>query len=100
MAHVKQLGNVPYPRPTTFPLPFRRLDDVCAPGNPRRKRGEVVRTRTTVAQAHRYQWLGSFGNRGHGRYREELRKGVSSIGRSPTASPLDPSRTLLRLRWP
>jgi hypothetical protein len=36
--------------------PFRRLDDVCAPGNPRRKRGEIVRTRTTISQAHSYQW--------------------------------------------
>jgi hypothetical protein len=40
------------PQTDDLPPPFRRLDDVCAPGNPRRKRGEVVRTRTTVAQAH------------------------------------------------
>src|SRR5258707_1894331 len=80
-----------------LPPPFRRLDDVCAPGYRGRKRGEVVRTRTTVAQAHSYQWLGSFGKRGDGRYREELRKGLSAIGRSLTASQLDPSRTLLRL---
>ena len=80
-----------------LPPPFRRLDDVCAPGYRGRKRGEVVRTRTTVAQAHSYQWLGSFGNHGNGRYREELRKGLSAIGRSLTASQLDPSRTLLRL---
>src|SRR5258707_13233622 len=80
-----------------LPPPFRRLDDVCAPGYRGRKRGEVVRTRTTVSQAHSHQWLGSFGNRGNGRYREELRKGLSAIGRSLTASQLDPSRTLLRL---
>jgi hypothetical protein len=40
------------PQTDELPPPFRRLDDVCAPGNPRRKRGEVVRTRTTLAQAH------------------------------------------------
>jgi hypothetical protein len=30
---------------------------VCAPGYTGRKRGEVARTRTTVLQAHSYQWL-------------------------------------------
>lgn len=80
-----------------LPAAFRRLDDVCAPGYRGRKRGEVVRTRTTVSQAHSYQWLGSFGNRGNGRYREDLRQGLSAIRRYLTASQLDPSRTLLRL---
>src|SRR5579859_5263775 len=73
------------------------LDDVCAPGYRGRKRGEVVRTRTTVSQAHSYQWLGSFGNRGNGHYREELRQGLSAIGRYLTTHQLEPSRTLLRL---
>ena len=54
------------PQTDELPAPFRRLDDVCAPGYRGRKRGEVVRTRTTVSQAHSYQWLGSFGNRGNG----------------------------------
>src|SRR6266702_1282043 len=80
-----------------LPPAFRRLDDVCAPGYRGRKRGEVVRTRTTISQAQSYQWLGSFGNRGNGRYREELRKGLSAIGRYLTAYQLEPSRTLLRL---
>src|SRR5215472_7852938 len=77
--------------------PFRRLDEVCAPGYRGRKRGEIVRTRTTVSQAHRYQWLGSFGNRGNGRYREEWCKGLAAIGRYLTAYQLEPSHTLLRL---
>jgi hypothetical protein len=38
----------------------RRLDEVCAPGYLGRKRGETVRTRTTVLQAHTHQWLGTF----------------------------------------
>ena len=80
-----------------LPPPFRRLDDVCAPGYRGRKRGEVVRTRTTVSQAHSYQWLGSFGNRGKGRYREELRKGLAAIGRYLTVHHLPQERTLLRL---
>jgi hypothetical protein len=88
---------VPYERREDLPPAFRRLDDICAPGNPRRKRGEVVRTRTTVAQAHSYQWLGSFGNRGNGRYREELRKGLSAIGRYLTTHHLPQERPLVRL---
>ena len=50
-----------------------------------------------MSQAHSYQWLGSFGNRGNGLYREELRKGLSAIGRYLTVYQLDTSRTLLRL---
>jgi hypothetical protein len=76
---------------------FRRLNDVCAPGYRGRKRGEVVRTRITVAQAHSYQWLGSFGNRGNGRYREDLRKGIAAIGRYLAAHQLPQERTLIRL---
>jgi len=85
------------PQTDEFPPPFRRLDDVCAPGYRGRKRGEVVRTRTTLAQAHSYQWLGSFGHRGNGHYREELRRGISAIRRYLTASQLEASRTLLHI---
>lgn len=85
------------PQTDDLPPAFRRLDDVCAPGYRGRKRGETVRTRTMVSQAHSYQWLGSFGNRGNGRYREELRKGLSAIGRYLATHQLSPERTLLRL---
>jgi hypothetical protein len=40
------------PQTDELPPAIRRLDDVCAPGYRGRKRGEVVRTRTTVSQAH------------------------------------------------
>jgi hypothetical protein len=85
------------PQGDELPQAVRRLDDVCAPGYRGRKRGEVVRTRTTVSQAHSYQWLGSFGNRGNGRYREELRKALSAIGRYLAAHQLSQERTLVRL---
>ena len=85
------------PKTEDLPVPFRRLDDVCAPGYTGRKRGEVVRTRTMVSQAHSYQWLGSFGNRGNGRYREELRKALAAICRYLAAYQLPQERTLLRL---
>src|SRR5215472_7503969 len=85
------------PQTEELPPPFRRLDEVCAPGYTGRKRGQVVRTRTVVSQAHSFQWLGSSGNRGNGRYREELRTGLAAIGRYLTAYQLPQARTLLRL---
>ena len=85
------------PQGEDLPPAFRRLDEICAPGYRGRKRGQVVRTRTTISQAHSYHWLGSFGNRGNGLYRTELRQGLSAIARYLAAYQLDPSRTLLRL---
>ena len=85
------------PQSDDLPPAFRRLDEVCAPGYRGRKRGQVVRTRTVISQAHSYHWLGSFGNRGNGRYREELRKALAAIGRYLTAYQLPQERTLLRL---
>lgn len=80
-----------------LPVPQRRLAAVCAPGYTGRKRGEVVRTRTTVLQAHSHQWLGSFGNKGNGLYRQELRQVVEAIGAYLTAHQFPPQWTLLRL---
>src|SRR5947209_16506602 len=76
------------PQTEDLPPPFRRLDDVCAAGYTGRKRGEVVRTRTVISQAHSFQWLGSIGNRGNGRSRQELRQGLSAITRYLTAHQL------------
>jgi hypothetical protein len=85
------------PQTDELPPPFRRLDDVCTPGYRGRKRGEIVRTRTTVSQAHSYQWLGSFGNRGNGLYRTELRQSLAAIRQYLTAYQLPQEQTLLRL---
>jgi hypothetical protein len=76
--------------------PSRRLDEICAADYTGRKRGQVVRTRTVISQAHSFQWLGSFGNRGNGRYREELRQGLTAIGRYLAAHQLPRERALLR----
>jgi len=75
----------------------RRLRPLCAPGYTGRKRGEVVRTRTTVLQAHTSQWLGTFGNPGNGEYRAELRRAVAAIQDYVKAHDLSPSSALLRL---
>jgi hypothetical protein len=79
------------------PAAQRRLDEVCAPGYTGRKRGEVVRTRTTVLQAHSYQWLGTFGNPGNGEYRKELRRAVVAIQSYLRAHQLPEASALLRL---
>ena len=49
-----------------LPPAKRRLDAVCAAGYRGRKRGEVVRTRTTVLQMHTRQWVGTYSGRGNG----------------------------------
>src|SRR5438128_9874716 len=85
------------PKAEELPAPQRRLNQVCAPGYTGRKRGEVVRTRTVVSQAHSYQWLGSFGNSGNGRYREELRRALTAIRGYLEAHHLSPICALLRL---
>src|SRR5438270_13834641 len=43
------------PQTEDLPAPFRRLDEVCAPGYTGRKRGQVVRTRTVISQAHTWK---------------------------------------------
>ncbi len=50
-----------------------------------------------MSQAHSYQWLGSFGNRGNERYREELRKSLAAIGQYLATHQHSQERTLLRL---
>jgi hypothetical protein len=68
-ARQRALPNLP-----TLPEPHRRFDLVAAPGYKGRKRGEVVRTRTTILQAHTHQFMGTFGGPGNGKYREELKR--------------------------
>ena len=97
MARGKRPANAPCRKATTCLQPDLWLDEVCAPGYTGRQRGQVVRTRTTVSQAHSYQWLGSFGNRGNGQYRGELRQGLAAITRYLTAYQLSQARALVRL---
>jgi hypothetical protein len=85
------------PQTPDRPPAQRRLRPLCAPGYTGRKRGEVVRTRTIVSQAHSYQWLGSFGNPGNGHYREELRRAVAAIHSYLSAHQFPQECALLRL---
>src|SRR5713226_1628860 len=85
------------PKTPELPAPQRRLGELCAPGYTGRKRGEIVRTRTVISQAHTSQWLGSFANPGNGLYREELRRAVTAIQLYSKAYDLPEERVLLRL---
>lgn len=85
------------PQTADRPAPQRRLRPLCAPGYTGRKRGEVVRTRTTVLHAHTHQWLGTFGNPGNGEYRAELRRAVAAIGSYVQTQPHPLERAVLRL---
>ena len=80
-----------------YPLPRRRRVPACAPGYLGRKRGEVVRTRTTVLQAHTQQWLGTFGGAGNGDYGAELDAACRAILAYLEATGLRPAHTILRL---
>jgi len=85
------------PQTPDRPPPQRRLRPLCAPGYTGRKRGEVVRTRTTVLQMHTHQWVASFGHPGNGQYREELRRAKAAIQTYLKAHNFPAERTLLRL---
>ncbi len=62
-----------------------------------RKRGEVVRTRTTLLQAHTHQWLFTSGAAGNGDYRGELLRALSVIVAYQAVQSLPPGQTLVRL---
>src|SRR5229473_4003194 len=80
-----------------LPAARRRLDAVCAPGYRGRKRGEVVRTRTTALQMHTRQWVGTYGGRGNGDYRDELASALQSITTYLKHFALSPEVALVRL---
>jgi hypothetical protein len=85
------------PQTDALPTPHRRFDQVCAPGYTGRKRGEVVRTRTVVLQAHTHQFLGTFGAPGNGDYRSDLRRATQVITSYAAALGVSPASILLRL---
>jgi hypothetical protein len=85
------------PQTPDRPAPQRRLRPLCAPGYTGRKRGEVVRTRTTILQMHTHQWIASFGNPGNVQYREELRRAKAAIQAYIQAHHVPAERTLFRL---
>jgi hypothetical protein len=83
----------------SLPAAKRRLDAVCAPGYTGRKRGEVVRTRTTVLQMHTRQWVGSYAGRGNGDYRGELASALRAISTYLKHFGLPPEVAQSASRW-
>ena len=80
-----------------LPAARRRLEAVCAPGYTGRKRGEVVRTRTTALQMHTRQWIGTYAGKGNGDYRDELASALQSITTYLKHFALPPEVALVRL---
>jgi hypothetical protein len=85
------------PTAVELPSPRRRLDAVCAPGYTGRKRGEVVRTRTTALQMHTRQWIGTYSGKGNGDYRSELASALRTIATYLKLFALTPEVALVRL---
>src|SRR6266699_3247224 len=97
MARVRQLANAPCPRPKICPQPFAGWM-TCAllatgAASVGKWFGRVLSSVRPTVESR----LGSFGNRGNGRYREELRKGLAALARYLAAYQLPQARTLLRL---
>jgi len=88
------------PSTPDLPLAQRRLDKVCAPGYTGRKRGETVRTLTTVRKNHTHQWIGTFSGAsgaGNGEYRGELRQAIKAISTYLQAQSIPLSQAVVRL---
>src|SRR5205085_8399210 len=85
------------PQGPDLPPPQRRLQAVCAPGYTGRKRGEVVRTRTALLQAHTHQWLFTCGAAGNGEYRGELLRALTVIAAYQAKLGLTRDQALIRL---
>jgi hypothetical protein len=85
------------PQTEDLPASHRRFDQVCAPGYQGRKRGEIVRTRTVLLQAHTHQFLGTFGGPGNGDYRGELQRALGVISSYAAQHGLAPTALLVRL---
>ena len=85
------------PHTPDLPPASRRMDKVCASGYSGRKRGEVVRTRTTLLLAHTHQWFATFGHAGNGDYRGELLRVIEVITLSANSLSIPLARIILRL---
>jgi hypothetical protein len=85
------------PHLPTLPEPHRRFSEVAKPGYTGRKRGEVVRTRTTILQAHTHHWFGTFGGSGNGDLRGDLQRACLLASAYATKQQLLPSQIVLRL---
>lgn len=75
----------------------RRSESACAPGYKGRKRGEVCRNRTTIAQAQTSEWLGTYGGAGNGDAKGELERACAVIRQYLEKQGLNVAHGLVRL---
>jgi hypothetical protein len=85
------------PHLPTLPEAQRRFAQVAAPGYTGRKRGEVVRTRTTLLQSHTHHFLGTFGGSGNGDLRGGLKRACLVATAYAMKHQLHASQILIRL---
>jgi hypothetical protein len=71
------------PKGDDLPPAFRRLDDECAAGYTGRKRGQVVRPRTMVSQAHSYRLYRQFWEQ----RQRAVSRGIARSARCPHTLP-------------
>lgn len=85
------------PTQATHPKLKRRSEAACAPGYRGSKRGDVVRTRTAIEQAHTREWLGTFAGAGNGTAKEDLKRACALIRQYLQQHHLPPEDAIVRL---
>jgi hypothetical protein len=97
MARARRLDSAPCPRLKTCLRLFAGWMKSVPLATPDASEAKWCGRARSSARPTAGSRLGSFGNRGNGRYRTELRQGLSAIGRYLTAQHLSQERALLRL---
>jgi hypothetical protein len=82
---------------STHPELKRRSRHAYAPGYGGRKRGDQVRTRSTVACAHTHEWLGTFAAPGNGTPKADLARACELVQRYLQTQGLAVVHGILRL---
>lgn len=80
-----------------YPRGQRRSRKACAKGYGGKKRGEGIRTRSAIAQAHTSEWLGTFGNPGNGSPGTDLKRACLLIQQYLQQHKLPGNRAIVRL---
>src|SRR5258706_591377 len=97
MGRGKRLGNAPCHRPTSCPQPFAGWMTCVLLATPGASVAKWYGPAQSSVKPTAESRLGSFGDRGNGRYREELRKALAAITRYLTAHQFLPECTLLHI---
>jgi hypothetical protein len=84
------------PRGESYVGGKRRATQAVAPGYTGRRRGDAVRTRITVQQAHTSEWLGVFGAAGNGSLETLMEPVLRTVSKYLASRMWPMARTLLR----